>query len=549
MLNEIQNQEIPKNVRAIASERKIDPNIIFQIIEDAVLKSLIHVYGNAKLSVHLDTDTGEIKIMECRKIIEDGRYRPENDIVYDEDNDDKESDQLDLEQSKPLFHYRLIKLSEAKLINREAKSGEMVEVEIPNAWNKISKTKSLIRTFNEDFASKLNTLIRQKEYEFFSERSGKIINAIVKRMTRDGYILSYDNHEILLPCDTNLKDQNTTLDQKKNSFFKGETILNERFGIDDSINVYIKSVTNDPNVRYQIIASRTHPMFLAELLRQNVPEVRDGQIIINKVVRIPGVRAKVVVHSTNISLDPVGACVGVRGARIKAISEELKGEKIDVIRYSSDANELIKNAIRPVNPIRITIDEQEEKIIVTVADKDLSNAIGRNGINPKLLSSLTNLRILMVSETIDAEQKLNEFKKCVELFITDLDVDEIIAQLLVVSGFKTVKSIVNNKNDLLKIEHFNEELVDELVMRAQEFLDKEYQTKIENLDKELIDFVSMNNFDKDMIIKIADSEVNSLRDLADLDVYELIEILGSNYSEDLAGDLIIEARKKVGDLV
>ena len=250
------------------------------------------------------------------------------------------------------------------------------------------------------------------------------------------------------------------------------------------------------------------------------------------------------------NLDPVGACIGIRGARIKAISQELRGEKIDVIEYSSNVDDLIKNAIYPVKPLRISIDDEEKKIFVTVADKDLSNAIGKQGVNTKLLSSLINSRIIMVSESVDATKKLNDFKKSVEEFKNNLDVDEIIAQLLVVAGFKSIDALIKcEKSELMKIEHFNEELIDELRNRAQEFLDEERNKKIQNIEQNYLDCV--NKYDDTMIllIKLIDNNIKSLQDLADLDIYELMEIINDNsFNESTLSEMIIDARKKINEI-
>jgi N utilization substance protein A len=561
MLGEIQNHEIPKNVRNIATERRIDPARIFKVLEDALLKSLVCVYGKARLAVEINHDSGVISIMECRKIVPDEEYDENHDFFYEPNNDEtkEESSINDIsannsnyiisdEEEKP-YHYRTISFSEAKKINQEVKIGSMINLDIPNAWNNFKKTKNLIKIFNKDFMQHLTVLIREQEYNHFITKQGTMINAVVKRLTRDGYILIYDNYEILLPSKSDLQNTHNEKDKKIN-YLNSETILNERFGIEDSINVYIKSVVNNTFVRYQVLASRTHPMLLAELLKQNVPEIRDEEIIINKIVRIPGLRAKVVVHSIDKNLDPVGACIGIRGARIKAISQELKGEKIDVIEYSSNIDDLVKNAIYPVKPLRISIDDDEKKIFITVADKDLSNAIGKQGVNTKLLSSLINSRIIMISESVDATQKLNDFKKSVEEFKNSLDVDEIIAQLLVVAGFKSIHSVIKcEKSQLMKIEHFNEELIDELRNRAKEFLDEERNKKIEGIEQNYLDCVNKYDDTMTLLIKLIDNNIKSLQDLADLDIYELMEIINDDIlNESTLSEMIIDARKKINEI-
>jgi N utilization substance protein A len=394
-------------------------------------------------------------------------------------------------------------------------------------------------------------LIREQEYSHFIKKQGTLITAVVRRFSRDGYILSYDNYEFLLPSNPNISSDKSSAKDKLDlkSHFRSETILGERFGTDDNVNVYIKSVVNEPNTKYQVIASRTHPSFLEELLKQNVPEIRDERILINKIVRIPGLRAKVVVHSTDKNLDPVGACIGIRGARIKAISQELCGEKIDVIEYSDSLEIMVQNAIKPVKPIRVNADNDNKKIIVVVSNKDLSNAIGKRGVNTKLLSSMMNYKIVMLSEEVDDAEKKTEFVRLVSEFEKALDVEEIIAQLLVVAGYKSVQAIATSENnDLMKIEHFNEELVEELKSRANSYLESIETSKIMTVEKSYADFVNSFTEDKSLLLILIDNNIKTFQDLADLDIYELSDILQSSnsyYSEEVLSDILVKARKTI----
>ncbi len=560
MLNEFQNHDIPKNIRIIASEKKIDSERIFSAMEDALVKSMVCAYGNAKVSVSIDHDSGAITIFELHKAVADADYDENHTILYEEE-DDEESDSYfghheeEVEKPKKTVHYRAMPLKKAKEIDHNAKVGSILPIVIEGAWSNIGKSKNLIKIFNRNFARQLDVLMREQRYEFFLEKQGTIIAATVKRFAKEGYILMYDNNEILLPSEINFQQNNDENQKIQTSALRSETIKNERFSkliskvkVENTINVFIKSVSDNKFAKYQVIASRTHPLFLAELLKKNVPEIRDEQIIIKNIERMPGLKAKVLVHSTDKSIDAVGACVGVRGVRIKSISEELNGERIDIIEDSDDILELIKNSMHPVKPLRIMIDEDEEKVKIAVMDQDLSSAIGKLGCNTKLLSRLLKMKVMMVSDTQDTTEKLNDFKKCVDEFKDALDVEEIIAQLLVSAGYKSLKSIANGDvANLMKVEYFDEELAQEIQSRAIEYIENQYKEKTKDIDKNYIDFLRSYIDDDNFVIKLIDGNIKNLNDFADLATDEVFDIVGSqNISEEMMGDIIIAARKKVG---
>lgn len=556
MLNELQNHEIPKNIRNIATERKIDSDRVFSVMEEALVKSLVSAYGNAKVSVTINHDSGAINIFELHKVVADEDYNPKNTVLYEEEDDDEDEegfhyfhrpDEGAVEKKKKVVHYRAMKLNDARKIDPMTRVGNVIPVVIENAWANLGKSKDLIKIFNRNFAKRINVLTREQKYEFFLKRQDTMIVATVKRFAKEGYILIYDNSEVLLPSSMNFDNDNNT-EIKYGKGLKPETIGNERFSLDETIQVYIKSVSNDKFAKYQVIASRTHPMFLAELLKQSVPEIRDGQIIIKNIERIPGVKAKVVVHSTDKNIDPVGSCVGVRGIRIKSISEELKGERIDIVEDSDDIIEFIKNAMRPIKPLRVMIDDEEQKITIAVMDQDLSSAIGKFGCNTKLLSRLLKMRVAMVSDTVDTEQKLNEFKKLVEEFKIALDVEEIIAQLLVSGGYKSLKAIAKSDTSaLMKIEYFDEELAKEIKNRSLEYIENMYKEKTKDVDKDYIDFIRSYVDDDDFMLKLIDGEIRTLSDFADLAVDEVFDIIGRyDITDDEVSEMVIAARKKIG---
>ena len=560
MLGEIQNHEIPKNVRTIAADRKINPSRIFSALEDAILKALVCIYGKAKLVVEINTDSGIITISESCKVVPDSEYDKNADILYEEESEIlkeiKEPYQrgcqiLGIEEDAKPFHYRTISLTEARKIDSKAIEGSIVNIQIVNAWNDITKTKNFIKIFSKDFSQKLTSLTREQEYSHFIKKEGTLITGVVQRFSHDGYILMHDNYEILLPSTpfNGIATKPVANDEKK-SYFRSETILSERFGIGTTVNVFVKSVSKDPKAKYQVITSRTHPLFLSELLRQNVPEVRDQQILINKIVRIPGLRAKIVVHSTDKNVDPTGACIGMRGARIKSISQELCGEKIDIIEFSESTEVMIQSAIRPVTLVETIIDHARKRITVVVPDKDVSSAVGKRGVNTKLLGEMLRYNIIVSGEESRNISKKEEFVRSTTEIEKALDVEEIIAQLLVSAGRKSIEDIAHaDESALMKIEYFDEDLAKELKNRAIMHLESIRMQKLEGLGPVYLDLVQ--KFDKNnyLMVTLIDSNVKTIEELADLDIDELLDIIrDESYTEEVLSEMLIRARKIVNEI-
>ena len=593
-IGDYKNIEIAKIIQAIAAERKIDVNKIFLITKFALFEVFAEIYGKAKIDIEINKASSEIRIVQCLKVlsdeeasktkyifVEDKRIKEDEspdslkqedhlssiELVFNykkaeekKDSDDFIQNQLERIENDSSFHYSTISLSQARKHDSKVNIGDTLKLPIANAWQNLENNSKLAKIFNKSFFRYLGGLAREQEFLFFSQKENQMINAFVKSANKDGYVLSYDNYEIILPAEPKsavLKENEKNFKGKTySSGLKSEIIPGEYFGKGERIQVFIKlnKPKNDHqqnDKRYQIIASRTHPGFLSELLKQNVPEIRDGQILIKDVQRIPGVRAKVVVFSTEPNLDPIGSCIGIRGIRIKSVSKELRGEKIDIINYSDNISELAANALYPIKAIKIIENELEDermKLNITVDDKDLSSAIGKGGSNIKLISRIIKAQIEIIGASADEARRISEYQKMLQDFKEKLDIEEVIAQILIMNNFKTVDDIaLANLENLAQIEYFDEEIASELQNRALEYIYEQEQEmigKIEDNLKELI--IKFDNEDQDLLKLFAEKGIFFLKDLAELDIEELLEKFDDSCEEipeDLAEELIVSARK------
>jgi len=330
---------------------------------------------------------------------------------------------------------------------------------------------------------------------------------------------------------------------------RDELIPRESFRNGDRVRAYIYDVREEVRGP-QIFLSRTHPGFLAKLFAQEVPEIYDGIIEIKAVARDPGSRAKMAVISRDSSIDPVGACVGMRGSRVQAVVAELQGEKIDIIPWSPDFATFIVNALAPSEVSKVVLDEDGKRCEVVVPDDQLSLAIGRRGQNVRLASQLTRYDIDILTEAEESERRQEEFRKRTGLFVEALDVDDVIAGLLVQEGFGTIEDIVTVEDEeLAEIEGFDESVAAELKRRAGTFIEKR-DNELDDKRRELgVDDVlsEIGGFSPAMMVTLGEKGVKTLDDLADLAGDELIEILGTEVvDEETANAIVMEARRRAG---
>ena len=366
---------------------------------------------------------------------------------------------------------------------------------------------------------------RRKQYEEFKTKIGDIVSGVVKRLDYGNYIIDVGRTECMLRRD--------------------ESIPREVLKPGDRVRCFVMDVREEVRGP-QIFLSRSHPDFMARLFSQEVPEIYDGTIEILSVARDPGSRAKIAVRSRESGIDPVGACVGMRGSRVQAVVNELQGEKVDIILWSADLATFIVNALTPAEISKVVIDEDRNSVEVVVPEDQQSLAIGRRGQNVRLASLLTGLDMSIMTEAQEAERRNEEFSVKTKSFMEALDVDEVIAHLLVVEGFSSLQEIADvEEKELAEIEGFDENLAAELKARSEVYVknrDKALQASCKKLEisKEVVNFEGLS---LEMIEKLGQNNVKSLDDLGDLSSDELIEIVGEkSLSSEQANDIIMRAR-------
>ena len=406
---------------AVAREKSIDKEIVIAAIEEAIQKAARARYGaEHDIRVHIDPKTGETVVKRCLTVA---------DPVENEDIE--------------------LTLAEGKKRDPNAEVGTVFEEVLPPFEFGRVQTQMARQVVTH----KVREAERERQYEEFKDRVGEIVNGVVKRVEYGNVIVDLGRGEGIMRRD--------------------QSIPRENFQIGDRIRSYIYDVRTETKGP-QIMLSRAHGGFMAKLFAQEVPEVYDGVIEIRAVARDPGSRAKMAVVSNDSSIDPVGACVGMRGSRVQAVVAELQGEKIDIIQWSPDEPTFIVNGLAPAEVTKVVMDEEEERVEVVVPDEQLSLAIGRRGQNVRLASQLTGWQIDIMTESQESERRQREFSERTQLFQEALDVDEVIAQLLVTEGFAAVEDVAYvDADEIAQIEGFDEDTAEELQARAREYLDKE----------------------------------------------------------------------------
>ncbi|MBQ7674767.1 MAG: transcription termination/antitermination protein NusA [Alphaproteobacteria bacterium] len=477
---------------AVAREKGLEKEKILEAMEGAIQKAARSKYGyEHDIRVVIDRKTGEVSI---------SKYVTVKDIVEDNITE--------------------MTLEEARKIDPNAVVGQEFVTKLPP----VNFGRVAAQVGRQIITQKIREAERDKQYDEFKGRVGEIVSGIVKRSEFSGVTLDIGRTEAVIR--------------------KDQVIPKENFRVGDRVRAYIVDVSREVRGP-QIFLSRTHPQFLAKLFKQEVPEIYDGVIEIKSVARDPGSRAKVAVYTADPGIDPIGACVGVRGSRVQAIIQELQGEKIDIVLWSDDPATFAVNALSPAEVSKVVLDEDNHKFEVLTPDNQLSLAIGRRGQNVRLASALTGWNITVVSETEAVEKSNQEYHARSQVFMDVLDCDEVIAHLLVTEGFSEVEELANiSKEDLASIEGFDEALSEELISRAQNYLEqqeKEAQEKLQNMkiDKKLIDLGVLSS---PMLLKLAEHNILKLDDLADLATDELIEFL-PELDEESASAVIMKARE------
>jgi N utilization substance protein A len=449
---------------AVAREKSIDREVVLGAMEDAIQKAAKSRYGiEHEIRSVIDRKSGEIQLTRVMDVVE-------------------EVENAAIEMS----------LSDAVAMNPNAEVGDQIHEPLPP----VDFGRIATQTAKQVIMQKVRDAERERQFEEFQGRIGEIIHGSVKRVEYGNVIVDLSRGEAIVRRD--------------------ELLPRESFRTQDRIRAYIVDVRREQRGP-QIFLSRSHPDFMAKLFAQEVPEIYDGIIEIKGVARDPGSRAKIAVASNEGSIDPVGACVGMRGSRVQAVVNELQGEKIDIIQWSPDAATFIVNALAPAEVVKVVLDEDAEKIEVVVPDDQLSLAIGRRGQNVRLASQLSGWDIDILTEADESERRQEEFRVRSELFMGALDVDEVIAQLLTSEGFTDMEEVAYVEiEELSDIDGFDEETAQELQTRAREYLDA-LAAANEDKRKELgvEDAVAaVEGITSKMLVAFGENDIKTLEDLA-----------------------------------
>ncbi|MEA1085378.1 transcription termination factor NusA [Sphingomonas sp. CD22] len=458
---------------SVATEKMIDKSIVIEALEEAIQRAAKTRYGiENDIRAKLDPNTGDLRLWRVVEVVE---------AVDD--------------------YFKQVDVTQAQKLQKGAVVGDYIVDPLPP----IEFGRIQAQASKQIIFQKVRDAERERQYEEFKDRQGEIITGVVKRVEFGHVVVDLGRAEGVIRRD--------------------QQIPREVVRVNDRIRSLILNVRRE-NRGPQIFLSRAHPDFMKKLFAQEVPEIYDGIITIQAAARDPGSRAKIGVISRDSSIDPVGACVGMKGSRVQAVVQEMQGEKIDIIPWSPDIATFVVNALQPASVSRVVIDEEEERIEVVVPDDQLSLAIGRRGQNVRLASQLTGKAIDILTEQDASEKRQKEFTERTEMFQNELDVDETLAQLLVAEGFGALEEVAYVELDeIAGIEGFDEDLGQELQSRAQEALDRREAANREErtalgVEDALID---MPYLTEAMLVTLGKAGIKTLDDLADLATDELVE--------------------------
>ena len=493
------NKEILLVVDAFSHEKDIEKEVVFAAIEDALRVATVKRYENRlDARVSIDRKTGGYETFRRWKVV------------------DLEGD-LDGEEFDPNLH---VSLEDAQGKSPAVQAGGYIE----EPMESVGFGRIEAQTAKQVIVQRVRDAERRKVVEAYRDRVGELVTGIIKKVERGNVYLDLGgNVEAFIP--------------------REEMIPREAVRSGDRLRGYLQEVRQEVRGP-QLFVSRTSPELMVALFRLEVPEVSENVIEIMACARDPGARAKIAVKSNDSRLDPVGACVGMRGSRVQAVSNELAGERVDIILWNENEAQYVINAMSPAEIVSIVMDEDRHSMDIAVADENLSIAIGRGGQNVRLASELTGWTLNVMSETQAEEKSEQETSSLVQAFVDQLDVDETVAEVLVREGFSTVEELAYvPAKELLEIDEFDEDIVDELRNRARDTLliraiASEEKTDGDGPAQELLD---MEGMDPETASQLAARGVRLVEDLAELSTDELMEVKGMD--EDRARQLILVARR------
>jgi transcription termination/antitermination protein NusA len=496
---------------AVAREKSIDRTLVLQAMEDAIQKAAKSRYGSEnEIRAEIDPRTGEIRLQRLLEVV---------DSVVQEAIE--------------------ISLKDARRKNPEANIGDFIAEPLPP----LDFGRVAAQNAKQVIVQKVREAERERQFAEYRDRIGEISNGTVKRVEYGNVIVDLGRAEAVVRRD--------------------ETLPRENYRYGDRIRAYIYDVRREQRGP-QIFLSRTRPEFMAKLFAQEVPEIYDGVVELKSVARDPGSRAKIAVVSKDSSIDPVGACVGMRGSRVQAVVNELQGEKIDIIQWSPDAATFIVNALAPAEVSKVVLDEDAERIEVVVPDDQLSLAIGRRGQNVRLASQLTGWDIDILTEAEESERRQKEFNERSNTFMEALDVDEVIAQLLASEGFASVEEVAFvEASEVAAIEGFDEGTAEEIQERARDYLERR-EAELDAKRRELgvdDDLATVPGLSSAMLVALGQNSVKTVEDFADCATDDLVGwserkdgtttrhkgfLEDFDVSKEDAEQMILEARVKAG---
>jgi len=465
--------ELLQTAEAVAREKMIEPELVIEAMEESLARAAKSRYGmEMDIRVSIDRKTGKATFKRFRTVVAEEElenYQAEFTI-------DQASEYMD-----------------------NPSIGDTFEEEVPP----VEMGRIAAQSAKQVILQKVREAERDRQFEEFQDRAGTIINGVVKREEYGNVIVDVGRGEAILR--------------------RNEKIGRESYRPNDRIRCYIKEVRREVRGP-QIFLSRTDPQFMAELFKMEVPEIYDGIIEIKAVARDPGSRAKIAVISFDGSIDPVGACVGMRGSRVQAVVNELQGEKIDIIPWNEDAPTFLVNALQPAEVTKVVLDEEAERIEVVVPDEQLSLAIGRRGQNVRLASQLTGLDIDILTEAEESERRQKEFSQRTSLFMAALDVDEFFAQLLVAEGFTSLEEVAYVEvEELLVIDGVDDDTASELQARARDNLEAANKRAMDHARELGVEdsLVAFEGLTPQMLEALGEDGVKTLEDFATCADWEL----------------------------
>ena len=465
--------ELLQTAEAVAREKMIDPALVVEAMEESLARAAKSRYGaEMDIRVSIDRKTGRASFTRVRTVVEDEEV-------------ENYQAEMTVEQAQPY-------------LESPAVGDQFIEEVPPVEMGRIAA-----QSAKQVILQKIREAERDRQYEEFKDRAGTIINGVVKREEYGNVIVDMGRGEAILR--------------------RNDKIGRESYRPNDRVRCYIKDVRREPRGP-QIFLSRTDPQFMAELFKMEVPEIYDGIIEIKAVARDPGSRAKIAVISYDNSIDPVGACVGMRGSRVQAVVNELQGEKIDIIPWNEDQPTFLVNALQPAEVSKVVLDEEAERIEVVVPEEQLSLAIGRRGQNVRLASQLTGLDIDIMTESDQTARRQQEFELRTQLFMDALDLDEFFAQLLVSEGFTNLEEVAYvDVDELLVIDGVDDGTAGELQTRAREHLEAQAKKALDRarelgVQDSLVEFEGLN---PQMIEALAEDGIFTVEDFATCADWEL----------------------------